>query len=190
MTFANKISLLRLFLIPVFIVLLFYFTPQRPYLQGIIIAIFLIAIVTDFLDGLIARIKKQTTKFGTLIDPLADKLLLLNAFIWIYHLRNSLPLASKIPQWVIIIIVSRDLIILGGVMILFFLQIEIKILPSLWGKLTTFFQMVTIFGVLVNFPYAAFLWSTAVVFTVISGVQYISRGVKAINVSDNPIDIN
>jgi cardiolipin synthase len=144
--------------------------------------VFLIAILSDFLDGLVARIKKEKSEIGQIVDPLADKLLLLSAFIVFYALRNSLPLNFKLPLSVVLIVVSRDLIILLGVVILHFLKIEIPIFPSIWGKFTTFFQMFTIFSVLVNFCFSPFIWTIAVIFTLISGVDYFLRGVKSINV--------
>jgi cardiolipin synthase len=139
------------------------------------------AVLTDFFDGLVARIKKEKSKIGEVIDPLADKLLLLTAFISLYALRNSLPLKFKIPLWVVLVIVSRDLIILPGVLILYFLKIEIPIAPSAWGKLTTFFQMITILAVIMDLPFSNTVWCAAVVFTLISGIGYFTRGIKSIN---------
>jgi len=180
MSFADKLSVLRILLIPVFVSLLFYFNETRLYLRYVLLAVFGIAVLTDFFDGLVARIKKEKSEIGQVIDPLADKLLLLTAFISLYALRNSLPLIHQIPLWVVLIIVSRDLIILLGVVILYFLKIEIPIAPSMWGKFTTFFQMITILSVIMDIPFSNIVWLLAVIFTLISGIGYFTRGIKSI----------
>jgi cardiolipin synthase len=181
MSFADKLSISRIILIPLFASLLFYFNEDRLYLKYIIIGIFGIAVLSDFLDGLVARIKKEKSEIGKVIDPLADKLLLLTAFILLYALRESLPLKFKLPLSVVLVVVSRDLIILLGVLILYFLKIEVSISPSIAGKLTTFFQMLTILSILSNFFFSSLIWTLAVIFTLISGIDYFLRGVKSIN---------
>lgn len=181
MSLADKLTILRILLIPVFVSLLFYFNEARLYLRYVLLAVFGIAVLTDFFDGLVARIKKEKSEIGQIIDPLADKLLLLTAFIALYALRKSLPLSHEIPLWVVLIIVSRDLIILLGVMILYFMKIEIPIAPSMWGKFTTFFQMITVLGIIIDVPFSNVIWILAVAFTLISGIGYFARGIKSIN---------
>ena len=127
MGFANKISLSRILAIPFFVTSLFYYTADRPYMKWVCVGIFFFSMLTDIIDGFIARVKKQKTELGKVLDPLADKLFLMNSFIWIYHLRNSLPVSNKLPLLVLIIVLSRDLIILLGVLILFLFKIEVKI---------------------------------------------------------------
>lgn len=177
---ANKMSLLRILLVPVLVILLFFFNQDRIYLQKFIVAVFSIAVITDFMDGLYARMKKEKTEFGKLIDPMADKFLLMNAFFWIYYLRGSLPLKFQIPFWIIIIIIGRDLL-LGSCFTFFyyFKRIKFPVIPSVWGKLTTFFQMSTVLGVLINFEFSPVMWNLAGIFTMISGLGYVSRGVRS-----------
>ncbi|MFA5271965.1 MAG: CDP-alcohol phosphatidyltransferase family protein [Candidatus Omnitrophota bacterium] len=186
MSLADKLTILRILLIPVFVSLLFYFDVNRPYLRYVVLLVFGVAVLTDFFDGLVARIKKEKSEIGQVIDPLADKLLLLTAFIALYALRRSLPLEFQIPLWVVLVIVSRDLLILLGVGILYFLKIEIPIAPSMWGKLTTFFQMFTVLSVIMNVPFSNFIWTAAVIFTLISGAGYFIRGFKSISAKINP----
>ncbi|MBU0693958.1 MAG: CDP-alcohol phosphatidyltransferase family protein [Candidatus Omnitrophica bacterium] len=181
MNLADKISTLRILLIPVFVSLLCYFNHQHLHLRYVVIGVFAFAILTDFFDGLVARIKKEKSEIGKIIDPLADKFLLLTAFISLYALRLPLPLKFKLPLEVVLVVVSRDFIILLGVIILHFLKIEIFISPSVWGKLTTFFQMFTILGILVDFSFVPLIWTIAIIFTLISGIDYFVRGIKAIN---------
>jgi cardiolipin synthase len=139
------------------------------------VGVFTLAVLTDFFDGLVARIKKEKSELGQIIDPLADKLLLVTAFISLYLLD------FKIPLLIVLVVVSRDAVMLLGFFIIYFLKIELPIAPSMWGKLTTFFQMMTIFCVLLDFPFAQIVWTAAAIFTLISGIAYFARGVRAIN---------
>jgi cardiolipin synthase len=175
MTFADKVSSIRIILIPVFVSLLIY-SGTYAYLRSVAVGVFILAILTDFFDGLVARIKKEKSELGQIIDPVADKLLLLTAFITLYLLPGF-----NIYLWLVLIVVSRDLIILLGVMILHFLKIEVPISPSLWGKLTTFFQMFTVLWVLMGIPYYFFVCLLAAAATLVSGIDYFLRGVKAFN---------
>jgi len=175
MSFADKLSITRIILIPIFISLLLY-SKSFPFLKKIAIGVFILAILSDFLDGLVARIKKEKSSIGVVLDPLADKLLLLSAFITLYFLKFNLPL------WLVLIVVSRDFFILLGIVILTFLKIEVSISPSIWGKLTTFFQMMTILVVLSNFSlFVKIFWILTAIFTLISGADYLRRGIKALN---------
>jgi len=181
MSLADKVSIIRILLIPFFVY--FLIVNKRfglDYSRYIALGIFVVAVLTDFFDGLVARIKKEKSEIGKIIDPLADKMLLITAFISLYFLKFNL------PWWVVLVVISRDIIILVGVVILNFLKIEIIFLPSVWGKLTTFFQMLTVISVLSGFRFFSYIiWSLAVLFTVISGVGYITRGVRSINASIN-----
>ncbi|MBU1121972.1 MAG: CDP-alcohol phosphatidyltransferase family protein [Candidatus Omnitrophota bacterium] len=185
MNFADKITSIRIVLIPVFVALLIY-SQVNFYLRHIATAVFIIAVLSDFFDGLVARIKKEKSDIGQVIDPLADKLLLFTAFFSLYILRGYLPLKFQIPLWVVLVVVSRDLIILLGFLTLQFLKIEVKVQPSIWGKLTTFFQMGAILCILMDVFFSPVIWTIAVVFTLISGIGYFLQGVKFINGNIKP----
>ncbi|MDD3296034.1 MAG: CDP-alcohol phosphatidyltransferase family protein [Candidatus Omnitrophica bacterium] len=174
MTFADKVSSVRIILIPVFVSLLIY-SKTFPVLRIVALGVFILAVLSDFFDGLVARIKKEKSDLGQIIDPLADKLLLTTAFITLYLLHFNIYL------WVVFIVVSRDMVILLGFTILHFLKIDVVIAPSIWGKLTTFFQMFTVIWALSGIPFYFFISFLAVFFTLISGINYFIRGVKAIN---------
>ena len=180
MSLADKLSVLRIFLIPFFVAFLVY-SRSHEYLKMVAVGVFVVAVLSDFFDGLVARIKKEKSDIGKVIDPLADKLLLLTAFLSLHILKFGIPL------WVILVVVSRDLIILLGVMILNFMKIEVPISPSVWGKLTTFFQMATILSVLLGLVISRYIWSLACIFTIISGLLYIKRGLVSLN-SVNPLN--
>ncbi|MBN3040186.1 MAG: CDP-alcohol phosphatidyltransferase family protein [Candidatus Omnitrophica bacterium] len=179
MSLADKVSSIRIILIPVFVSLLIY-SQSKPSLRTLAVIVFVLAILSDFFDGLVARIKKEKSELGQIIDPLADKLLMLTAFITLYLLPNF-----TIYLWLVLVVVSRDIIMLLGFIILHFLKIEITITPTMWGKLTTFFQMFTILWILIGWPHYFFICLFAVLFTLISGLDYFLRGAKEINAKNN-----
>lgn len=187
MSLADKVSSVRIILIPIFVSLLIY-SRSHPYLRYVAVGVFILAILSDFFDGLVARIKKEKSELGQIIDPLADKLLLLTSFISLYFLGFNVYL------WVVLIVVSRDLVIFLGFAILRFLKIKVVISPSIWGKLTTFFQMFTILWILLDKTHYIFMSLNfsvslaAVIFTLISGIDYFIRGVKAGNAAVNSSD--
>ncbi len=174
MPLADKLSILRIILIPVFVSLLIY-AEQYPALKYFAIWTFILAVLSDFFDGFAARIRKEKSEIGQIIDPAADKLFLFAACIVLYLLDYPIPLVF------VLILVSRDFIILVGIGILHFMKIEIPIAPSVWGKLTTLSQMATILCVLFECPFSVWVVRAAMLFTLVSGVGYITRGVKALN---------
>jgi cardiolipin synthase len=184
LTLADKITSVRFLLIPVFVSLLFYFNNQRMYLRYVLLAVFGLAVLSDFFDGLAARIRREKSAIGQIIDPLADKLLLLTAFIAIYVLRHSLPLKFIMPLGVVLTVVSRDCVIVIGLLIIHLLKTNVIIVPSAWGKVTTFFQMAAILGIIIDFPFFPLLWIGAIIFTFISGIDYFIRGVRTLNVGN------
>ena len=185
MSLADKLTSIRIVLIPVFVSLLIY-SRSYTYLIHLATVVFLIAVLSDFFDGLAARIRKEKSDFGQILDPVADKLLLFSAFISLYVFRSTLPLEFKMPLELILVVISRDLIILLGVIIINVLKKEALMEPSSWGKLTTFFQMFTILALLFNSPLFPWIWKGAAIFTLISGVDYFLKGVKVLNGSSKP----
>ena len=169
MNLANWISTLRVILIPFFIAAIVY---SR---MDIALVLFIFAIISDGVDGLIARALKQKTRLGTILDPMADKLLLVSAYICLM-LVDHIPPHLKIPAYVPIVIISRDVIIVLGSIVVYVIKGDIKVSPSIAGKVTTFFQMITIVAILIGFRHSNILWNIAVVMTAISGVDYIMKG--------------
>jgi cardiolipin synthase len=166
---ANKITMIRVILVPFFIAAVIYSK------LGIALIIFIIAIVSDALDGFIARTLDQKTALGTILDPVADKLLLVSAYICL-SLANSIPVDFKLPAYVPIVVISRDAIIVLGSVIVYVVVGNLKVSPSAIGKITTFFQMVTIVSVLIQFKYSFVIWNLTVLFTVLSGIDYVIKG--------------
>lgn len=169
----NLISLFRILIIPFFI-----WTLKEDKI-GVSLIIFSSAVVSDFIDGFLARRIPQKNPVGSLLDPLADKFLLMTAFFCLYAFKN---LQLNIPFWVLLVVVSRDLIILLGTGLIFVMGTKIEVKPTVWGKMTTFFQMFTIISVLLKFHFSFVFWNVAVIFTIISGVHYISKGIRIINI--------
>jgi CDP-diacylglycerol--glycerol-3-phosphate 3-phosphatidyltransferase len=180
MTFANKVTLFRIISIPFFVGTLIFYTPEHPELKWISLGIFLLAIVSDIIDGYIARTQRQKTKAGAILDPLADKALLLTAFIFLFHMSKDY-LLVPLPLWVMLVVVSRDAIIIIGSAIVLMANKNIQIEPTRWGKLTTFFQMFTVVAIIIEARWAPVIWWIAVVFTVISGIDYTRKGINILN---------
>lgn len=183
MSLANKITIIRILLIPFFITCFIYYTPEWDFLRFIALAIFAISMLTDAIDGYIARRYYQKTKLGTVLDPVADKLLIISAFISL-SMIGTLPQELRIPPWVSIVVISRDVLLaLGFVIISMHMGKEIEIKPSRLGKITTALQMITIIAVLLQFGYSYLIWTAAVGFTVFSGIGYLVRANQILNES-------
>jgi cardiolipin synthase len=178
MNIPNFLSLLRIILVPVIVIFLI----QDEYAQALIV--FSVAGITDALDGMLARILNKQTQLGAFLDPLADKILLSTGFI-------SLSIFGLIPSWLTVIVISRDLIILMGIMTLSMLSVPYEIKPVFISKITTTLQISTVFLALflksftfemINYAeLVKFLsWLTAC-FTILSGLVYIFKGIKILN---------
>lgn len=180
MGLANKITIVRILLVPFLLTTLFYYRAEYDFLRFIALGIFLACALTDAVDGYVARKFYQKSELGRILDPLADKLLILTAFLCLSTLKQ-IPDASKIPAWLTIIVISRDGIILMGSAIIFIILKNIDIQPSLIGKVTTFSQMATVAASLLQGPYLRAFWWTSAVLTTASCLGYIWRGSKILN---------
>ncbi|MBN1871955.1 MAG: CDP-alcohol phosphatidyltransferase family protein [Candidatus Omnitrophica bacterium] len=174
MNLANKFSMTRLLLSPVFVLSVIFYRSDDAVFANLPLGIFIAAIITDVCDGYIARRLNQITALGKVLDPLADKLLLTVAFVSL-SLSQSIGADMRIPVWVMIIIITRDIFILIGAGIIYLLLEYIEFKPTNLGKTTTFVQMMTVLSVLLKVPYSYVIWDTAVFFTLLSGLQYLIR---------------
>jgi len=179
---ANKISTFRILSVPFFIACLLYYAPERAYLRNLALIIFVLGVISDGLDGFIARKAKIQSQAGLILDPLGDKLLLISAFIFLSPMSR---LELKFPLWVSFIVISRDLIIIMGAVVIYMVKQTIDVYPTKWGKLTTVFQMLSVSGVLLQWRQVSLIWWPAVIFTVISGIDYVKRGFKILYALDN-----
>ncbi|MDD5465232.1 MAG: CDP-alcohol phosphatidyltransferase family protein [Candidatus Omnitrophica bacterium] len=182
MNIANKISTFRILSVPFFIACLLYYAPERAYLKDLALVIFILGVVSDGLDGFIARKAKIQSQAGLILDPLGDKLLLMSAFIFLSPMSR---LELKFPLWVSFIVISRDMIIIMGAVVIYMVKQSIDVYPTKWGKLTTTFQMFSVICVLLQWKLALLIWWPAVIFTVISGIDYVKRGFKILYALDN-----
>lgn len=212
MNLANKLTLSRIFMVPVFMVFVIPFPPwvlESSYLQVIhtqleaindfiihygnyIAAIFfIIAASTDGVDGYIARKRKQVTRFGKFLDPIADKLLVTAALIALVE-RNAIT-GNGVTGWAAMIIIGREFIVTG--LRLIAAGEGIVISASNWGKVKTVAQMIAISAALLNnFPFTL-LWPNfyfdrwamliAVIITIYSGYDYIAKNIKVIGYNLN-----
>ncbi len=135
LTVANQLTLLRIALVPAFVLLVVY-----GYL-GWALAVFAVAGITDALDGLIARLARQRTSIGAWLDPMADKLLMVTTFIVLT--LPGIPLVNHIPLWLTVSVISRDVVIIGVVAIVNLAVGPRTFTPSIWGKMTTAAYIVT-----------------------------------------------
>ena len=129
MNLANRISVLRILLIPFFIACILYYGEGREYLRFVALGIFLLATISDAVDGGIARLKHQVTELGMVLDPIADKLLIISAFIALSVIK-IVPESLRIPPWAVLTIISRDIVIVLGSVVIYFIKGELKIKPS------------------------------------------------------------
>ncbi|MGB7950446.1 MAG: CDP-alcohol phosphatidyltransferase family protein [Candidatus Binatia bacterium] len=168
----NFLTLIRILTIPFFLIYLSY------HRYGAALIIFIIGGVTDFLDGLAARLMHQETAHGATLDPIADKLLVITSFIMLGWMDG-------IPEWLAVVVVSRDVLILLGYGIIYFLVEErMQVKPSKIGKWSTMLQLLTL-GValallhdqgMVDRRFWHLLVGATATATVLSGLQYLYRG--------------
>ena len=168
MNLPNKLTLFRVILIPFFV--LFMLVDITAYDKWIALAIFIVASLTDLLDGKIARKYNLVTNFGKFMDPLADKLLVCSALICLVAL-------TKIPAWIVIIIIAREFIISGFRLIAS--DNGVVIAASYWGKFKTTFQMVMICLMIADIEAISLITSVvmwiALILTIVSLVDYLIK---------------
>lgn len=170
MNLPNKLTVLRVIMIPFFVAALLYDGGANQNMRYVAAALFIIASLTDMLDGKIARKYNLVTNFGKFMDPLADKLLVCSALICMIELR-------ELPAWMVIIIISREFIISGFRLVAS--DNGVVIAASYWGKFKTTFQMIGVVLLIFNIPALSTLTTIivwiALALTVISLVDYIVK---------------
>ncbi len=191
MNLANKLTIFRIILVPLIVIVSFLETDIKvigiPITYLIMDIIFIIASITDKLDGYIARTRNQITTFGKFLDPLADKILVLTAMILLVEMQ-------KLPAWIPVIVLAREFVVSGYRLIAVEKGGQV-IAASIWGKLKTVTQMVAIIlafidinaygdcfkGTLSGFPFVLNLlvtvcMTTQVIATIFSGYDYLKNG--------------
>ena len=177
----NILTLLRILLTPLFIILLM----KHLYAQALLV--FTVASVSDGLDGFIARCFDQRTRLGAYLDPLADKLLLVSAFV-------CLGVLAVLPAWLAVIVITRDILIVLGIAILTITEKPYEVQPSIISKCTTAAQLVAVAAVLLHqsFGLAAIVltplyWLVAGL-TTLSGLHYIYLGMAILQEGEEQVE--
>jgi len=167
----NTLTVARIIIIPVFITAVMYERHQYA------LALFVVAALTDILDGFIARLTNQKTALGQFLDPLADKFLLVSSFI-LFSIQGWVPL------WLTITVISRDLIVVIGWVLLYLLTHRVTTEPVLLGKTAIALQLITLSLVLLSInlhsiiPQQQVLFAVTAAVTGVSGIQYIYKGLR------------
>ena len=173
MNLPNKLTTLRVIMIPFFVFFLLWQNGENRTFRIIALALFIIASLTDLLDGKIARKYNLVTNFGKFMDPLADKLLVCSALICLIEL-------NALPAWMVIVIISREFIISGFRLIAS--DNGVVIAASYWGKFKTTFQMISVVLLILDIPALAFVTTIcvwiALLLTIVSLVDYIYKNHK------------
>ncbi|MFH1641660.1 MAG: CDP-diacylglycerol--glycerol-3-phosphate 3-phosphatidyltransferase [Nanoarchaeota archaeon] len=159
MNLSNKITFLRVICIPLFILVLYQ---KIRYIEYIAAFLFILLALTDALDGYIARKRKEVTRLGKLIDPLADKLLVSAALIFL--------IGKGVPSWMAFLIIAREFAVTG--LRLSALSKNNVIPASKFGKIKTISQIIAIVAVIIKIEYSWYFMLIAVLLTVISGIDY------------------
>lgn len=184
MTTANKVTIFRILLVPFFIVQLLYYVRTGNELNWLLALLsFALAALADGLDGYIARRYNQKSELGAILDPLADKLLLVSGII-LLSLDHGDYLA-KIPLWLTVTIISRDVILLIGFLVIHHTFGKTIVRPRMTGKIATVLQMAVVLWILFRWPDRALpllVWGAAF-FTLFSGVFYIFDGIRQLSAS-------
>jgi cardiolipin synthase (CMP-forming) len=167
MNLPNLLSIFRLF------VTIFFILAIQSGRFKLALTLFVIQGISDMLDGFFARIMGQKTNLGALLDPIADKAMLVSAYI-------VLSIQGMVPTWVTCIVLLRDFVVSFGFLVLYRLRYIVKAAPSFLGKVTTVMQIVTIIYVLWSGrrDYGLYFFYATVLLTVISGSDYVSRGLR------------
>ena len=165
MTVPNLITTIRIILAPIFVI---YLIDGR-FLSALIV--FVICGISDGLDGMVARLFNQKSKLGTFLDPLADKIILISAFV-------ALSIKGSLPSWLTVTVIARDIMILLGVFVIYLNRFEFTIKPSILSKVTTCLQFVSVIAVLstgllnLSSTFYLVIFYATTLFTIISGLHY------------------
>ncbi|OGS21819.1 MAG: hypothetical protein A3J83_08280 [Elusimicrobia bacterium RIFOXYA2_FULL_40_6] len=166
MNIANLVTVIRILLVPVFI---YYLRINNN--SSIPLLIFSICVLTDLLDGFLARTLKIRTQIGTTLDPIADKALILSSYYILCEL-------GKIPMWLFLLVIGKDIIIVSGLVFIFTITHKYKISVQFMGKFNTVMQILTIFLVLIGMENLQILFYITGIATLLTTLDYYLKGSK------------
>lgn len=192
MTTANKVTILRILLIPFFVTAVLYYGQTGDEIYRLMaILCFAVASICDGVDGYIARRYNQWSELGTILDPLADKLLLVSGVVLLSF--DHRPHLGQFPFWLAGTIIGRDVILLIGLGVIHLTVGKVKIRPRILGKIATVLQMISILWILLKWDdewrgWAIQFWTIgAAVCTGISGLLYVWDGVHQLSASPKSV---
>lgn len=184
MTTANKITIFRILLIPFFVVQMLYYVRTGGNLHWVLaLSAFALAALLDGVDGYIARRFNQKSELGAILDPLADKLLLVSAILLLS--RDSKEHFAQIPLWLTATIIGRDILLVLGLGIIYYTFGKVIVRPSMVGKIATVLQMAIVLWILLRWPdrVLPYLIMGTAAFTALSGVLYLFVWIRQMNTS-------
>ena len=196
MTLANKITVVRFFLIPVFIVFAAYYSEsitsgeENRLFRILALATYALASISDAVDGYIARNFNQSTPLGRVLDPIADKLLLLTGVVTL-SITNW---HAGLPIWFAVLVIARDVVISVGMLIIYLTHGKAKVRARISGKICTFLTLSCVCWVLVDFwsvgsrpwPLEVLIYHAAL-FTVVTGYLYLGDGIRQLRESGHTL---
>ena len=193
LNWANRITILRILLIAPFVIFMLKINDASldPNLRNLMryIATFIFAVmaVSDAFDGFLARKKKQITQLGAFLDPMADKLLMTSACLLLYSNRGHID-DFRLPSTVVVLIISKDLLLLIGFIVVYFTTSQIRIAPVFVGKLATTLQLIMVSAILIApevsllihgwIWFLRFLWWSAAATAILATLIYIQNGTR------------
>jgi CDP-diacylglycerol--glycerol-3-phosphate 3-phosphatidyltransferase len=181
MTTANKITIARILLVPVFVIELLNYTRSGNELhRWVALGVFLIAAIGDGVDGFVARRFNQKTEMGALLDPLADKLLLVLGLV-VLTLDNT-PRLDRIPLWLTATVLARDVMLVLFLVLVNYLVGQGTVRPHFTGKIATVLQMACVVWALLKWDTTWLHWLAvaATTFTALSGLIYLREGLRRV----------
>lgn len=193
LNWANRITILRILLIVPFVIFMLKINDVsldpnlRNLMRYIATLIFIVMAVSDAFDGFLARKKRQITQLGAFLDPMADKLLMTSACLLLYSNHGHVD-GFRLPGTVVVLIISKDLLLLIGFIIVYFITSQIRIAPVFIGKLATTLQLIMVSAILIA-PEASqlidgwiwflrFLWWSAAATAIMATLVYIRDGTR------------
>jgi cardiolipin synthase (CMP-forming) len=184
MTTANKVTICRILLTPFFVTMVIYYvTDGLEHYRFWAVTSFGVAALTDALDSYIARRYRQHSELGAFLDPLADKLLLVSGIL-LLSLDNA-PLLDRLPLWLVATVIGRDVILLLGIVVIYYFCGRVAIAPRWISKAGTVLQIAVVLWALLKFDarWLEFWCAAAAITTGVSGVQYVFDGVRQLSAS-------
>ncbi len=186
MTTANKITVFRILLVPFFAVhLLYYFRNGEDINFWLACGAFFIAAVCDGVDGYVARRFNQRSELGAILDPLADKFLLVSALVLLtldFEDRRGL---AQVPLWLVGTVLGRDFILISGTVLIYYLHGKVQVCPHIISKVATVLQMICVGWVLLPMPahWLTYWYIAAAAATAVSGLIYLAEGMRQLSAS-------